>query len=180
MEPGAPDHDPPGSVRLIERFFAVLLEHYAGAFPAWLAPVTVGIPGRPTHRPGASWICCGPKGSRRSGHQRRPDALEDPYAQKQKVPFMLIAGDDDIAKEAVSFRYRNGEQRNGIPIAEAVAAEIVAAVAEKRELDGRRHCVEPAVDPHRIAYIKGEPTRPSGCLVTIAPSAASCPTTRRR
>lgn len=54
-------------------------------------------------------------------------------AQKQKVPFMLIAGDDDIAKEAVSFRYRNGEQRNGIPIADAVA-EIVAAVAEKRQV----------------------------------------------
>jgi threonyl-tRNA synthetase len=54
-------------------------------------------------------------------------------AQKQKVPFMWIAGDDDIARGAVSFRYRNGEQRNAIPLDEAVA-EVVAAVAEKRQV----------------------------------------------
>ncbi|MEU9843000.1 His/Gly/Thr/Pro-type tRNA ligase C-terminal domain-containing protein, partial [Actinomadura sp. NPDC048032] len=48
-------------------------------------------------------------------------------AQKQKVPYMLLAGDDDVAKDAVSFRYRNGEQKNGVPIDEAVE-EIVEAV----------------------------------------------------
>src|SRR5260370_332929 len=51
-------------------------------------------------------------------------------AQKSKVPFMLLAGDEDVAKGAVSFRYRNGEQRNGIPVDEAIA-EIVKAVADR-------------------------------------------------
>jgi threonyl-tRNA synthetase len=51
-------------------------------------------------------------------------------AQRQKVPYMLLAGDDDVAAGAVSFRYRNGEQQNGVPIGEAVA-EIVAAVADR-------------------------------------------------
>ena len=54
-------------------------------------------------------------------------------AQKQKVPYMLIAGDEDIAAGAVSFRFRNGEQRNGVPIAEAIA-QIQQAVAEKRQV----------------------------------------------
>ena len=81
---------------------------------------------------------------------------------------MLIAGDDDIAKEAVSFRYRNGEQRNGIPIADAVA-EIVAAVAESVRSDGRRHCVGPAVDPasHRV-HQRGRTDPPIRMPVTIA------------
>ena len=51
-------------------------------------------------------------------------------AQRQKVPFMLIAGDDDVAKEAVSFRYRDGSQKNGVPVAEAVA-EIITAVRDR-------------------------------------------------
>jgi threonyl-tRNA synthetase len=51
-------------------------------------------------------------------------------AQRQKVPYMLLAGDEDVAKEAVSFRYRNGEQKNGVPVEEAVA-EVVQAVADR-------------------------------------------------
>ena len=54
-------------------------------------------------------------------------------AQKQKVPYMLIAGDEDVAAGAVSFRYRDGTQRNGVPIAEAVA-EVVAAIADHRQV----------------------------------------------
>ncbi len=71
--------------------------------------------------------------ARRGGLQRRPDAEEDPHHTKQKVPFMLIAGDDDMTAGAVSFRYRSGEQRNGVPIEEAVA-EVVAAIAEHRQV----------------------------------------------
>ena len=121
----------------IERFFAVLLEHYAGAFPAWLAPVTVvGIPVADQHIGHLQGVVDllrsqGVRAEVDTSADRMPKKIRN--AQKQKVPFMLIAGDDDIAKEAVSFRYRNGEQRNGIPIAEAVA-EIVAAVAEKRQV----------------------------------------------
>ena len=51
-------------------------------------------------------------------------------AQKQKVPFMLLAGDEDVAKQAVSFRYRSGEQKNGVPV-EAAVAEIVAAITDR-------------------------------------------------
>ena len=54
-------------------------------------------------------------------------------AQRQKVPFMLIAGDEDACRGAVSFRYRDGQQENGIPIADAIA-EIVAAVAQRRQV----------------------------------------------
>ncbi len=115
----------------IERFFAVLLEHYAGAFPPWLAPVqVVGIPIGEAHvlhlREVEATL-------RRAGIRVEVDDSDERMqkkirtAQKQKVPFMLIAGDDDVAKGAVSFRYRNGEQRNGVPVADAVA-EIVDAV----------------------------------------------------
>jgi threonyl-tRNA synthetase len=110
----------------IERFFAVLTEHYAGAFPPWLAPVqAVGIPITDTHVPYLE----GAVGDalRAAGIRFEVDASDDRMqkkirnAQKQKVPFMLIAGDDDLAAGAVSFRYRDGTQKNGIAIADAVA-----------------------------------------------------------
>ncbi|WP_017605922.1 threonine--tRNA ligase [Nocardiopsis alkaliphila] len=119
----------------IERFFAVLLEHYAGAFPAWLAPVqVVGIPIADEHVPYLQEIRAK---LRAEGIRVEVDASDDRMqkkirnAQKQKVPFMLLAGDDDISKDAVSFRYRDGSQNNGVPIDEAVA-EIVTAVRERR------------------------------------------------
>ncbi|MCY9784923.1 threonine--tRNA ligase [Nocardiopsis sp. EMB25] len=119
----------------IERFFAVLLEHYAGAFPAWLAPVqAVGIPIADEHVPYLREI---EAKLRAEGIRVEVDASDDRMqkkirnAQKQKVPFMLLAGDEDISKNAVSFRYRDGSQNNGVPIDEAVA-EIVAAVRERR------------------------------------------------
>ncbi|GAA1954840.1 threonine--tRNA ligase [Catenulispora subtropica] len=118
----------------IERFFGVLTEHYAGAFPAWLAPVqVVGIPITDAHVPYLEQVAAK---LRAEGIRVDIDASDDRMqkkirnAQKQKVPYMLLAGDDDVAKDAVSFRYRSGEQNNGVPVDEAVA-EIVKAVRER-------------------------------------------------
>ncbi|MER5970907.1 threonine--tRNA ligase [Streptomyces sp. NPDC002055] len=118
----------------IERFFAVLLEHYAGAFPAWLAPVqVVGIPIGDDHVPYLKEVAAK---LRAKGIRIEVDGSSDRMqkkirnAQKAKVPFMLIAGDDDVSKGAVSFRYRNGEQKNGVPVDEAVA-EILQAVEDR-------------------------------------------------
>jgi threonyl-tRNA synthetase len=109
----------------IERFVGVLVEHYAGAFPAWLAPVqVVAIPVSDEQVGYLDDI------ARRFGAQGirvEVDSSDDRMqkkirsAQKQKVPFMLIAGGTDVAAEAVSFRYRDGSQRNGIPIEQALA-----------------------------------------------------------
>jgi threonyl-tRNA synthetase len=118
----------------IERFFAVLLEHYAGAFPAWLAPVqVVGIPIADTH---VAYLDQVAKTLAAQGIRVEVDDSDDRMqkkirtAQKQKVPFMLIAGDDDVAAGAVSFRYRDGTQNNGVPIPAAVE-EIVEAVRSR-------------------------------------------------
>ncbi|WP_433500875.1 threonine--tRNA ligase [Sphaerimonospora sp. CA-214678] len=118
----------------IERFFGVLVEHYAGAFPPWLAPVqAVGIPISDAHVPYLQDVA---KRLRERGIRVEVDASDDRMqkkirnAQKAKVPFMLLAGDDDIAAGAVSFRYRSGEQKNGVPIDQAVA-EIVDAVERR-------------------------------------------------
>ena len=121
----------------IERFFAVLLEHYAGAFPAWLAPVqVVGIPIGDGHVPYLREVAAKLK---EHGIRVEVDAASDRMqkkirnAQKAKIPYMLIAGDDDVAAGAVSFRYRNGEQKNGVPVDEAIA-EIVKAVEERVQI----------------------------------------------
>jgi len=115
----------------IERFFGILVEHYAGAFPAWLAPVQVtGIPITDAH---VSYLESVATRLRAAGIRVEVDTSDDRMqkkirnAQRQKVPFMLLAGDDDVAADAVSFRYRDGAQKNGVPIAEAIS-EIVAAV----------------------------------------------------
>jgi threonyl-tRNA synthetase len=118
----------------IERFFGILVEHYAGAFPPWLAPVqVVGIPIADAHVPYLDEVAAR---LREQGIRVEVDASDDRMqkkirtAQRQKVPFMLLAGDDDVAAGAVSFRYRNGEQRNGVPVDDAVAL-IAAAVADR-------------------------------------------------
>ena len=117
----------------IERFFGVLTEHYAGAFPAWLAPVqVVGIPIRDDH---AGYLDAFVARLRGEGIRAEVDSSSDRMqkkirtAQQQKIPFMVIAGDDDVAAGTVSFRYRDGSQRNGVPLDEAVAhvAEVVRA-----------------------------------------------------
>jgi threonyl-tRNA synthetase len=118
----------------IERFFGILVEHYAGAFPPWLAPVqVVGIPVSDAHVPYLLQVA-----DQLSEHGIRieVDASDDRMqkkirtAQRQKVPYMLIAGDDDVARGAVSFRYRDGSQKNGVPVPEAIA-EIVTAVRDR-------------------------------------------------
>ncbi|GAA2866887.1 threonine--tRNA ligase [Actinoplanes cyaneus] len=109
----------------IERFFGVLVEHYAGAFPAWLAPVqVVGIPIRDDH---ADYLAEFVAKLRKAGIRAEVDYSTDRMqkkirtAQQQKIPFMAIAGDDDVNGGTVSFRYRDGSQRNGVTIDEAVA-----------------------------------------------------------
>jgi threonyl-tRNA synthetase len=115
----------------IERFFGVLVEHYAGAFPPWLAPVQVlGIPVADEY---ADYLFDIADRLKAQGIRVEIDTSDDRFpkkirtAQKSKVPFMLIAGEDDRSAGAVSFRYRDGSQKNGVPLDEAVA-EIVAAV----------------------------------------------------
>ena len=119
----------------IERFFGVLLEHYAGAFPAWLAPVQViGIPVADEF--GAHLDAVADK-LRARGIRVEIDHSDDRFgkkirnAQKQKAPFMLIAGGEDRDADAVSFRYRDGSQRNGVAVDEAVDS-IAEWVASRR------------------------------------------------
>ena len=119
----------------IERFFGVLTEHYSGAFPAWLAPVqVVGIPVADAF---ADYLGEAIKKMRAAGIRAELDASDDRMqkkvrnAQMQKVPYMIIAGEEDMAAGAVSFRYRNGEQKNGVPLADAIA-EIKAAIDSRK------------------------------------------------
>jgi threonyl-tRNA synthetase len=110
----------------IERFFGVLLEHYAGAFPAWLAPVqAVAIPVTDDQVPAVQEIVAQLKAR---GVRVELDAGDDRMQKKirthtlQKVPFMLLAGARDVEAGAVSFRFRDGTQVNGVPVADAVEA----------------------------------------------------------
>jgi threonyl-tRNA synthetase len=121
----------------VERFFAVLTEHYAGAFPVWLAPVQViGIPVAAEFDDYLFDIADQLRAKRirveiDTSDDRFPKKIRT--AQKSKVPFMLIAGEDDRSAGAVSFRYRDGSQKNGVPIAEAIT-EIVEAVESRRQV----------------------------------------------
>ena len=121
----------------IERFFGVLTEHYSGAFPPWLAPVqAIGIPVADTF---SDYLGDVIKQMRKAGIRAELDASDDRMqkkvrnAQMQKIPFMVIAGEEDQKAGAVSFRYRNGEQKNGIPIADAIA-EIKKVVQERTQV----------------------------------------------
>lgn len=121
----------------IERFFGVLTEHYAGAFPPWLAPVqAVGIPVADAF---AGYLSDVILQMRQAGIRAEMDNSDDRMqkkvrnAQVQKIPFMVIAGAEDMDHGAVSFRYRNGEQKNGIPIALAIA-EIKASVTNRTQV----------------------------------------------
>jgi threonyl-tRNA synthetase len=121
----------------IERFFGVLTEHYAGAFPPWLAPVqVVGIPVTDEHVPYLEGVAAR---LRAHGIRVEVDASDDRMPKKirthtkAKVPFMLIAGEEDAAKGAVSFRFRNGAQDNGIGVDDAVA-RIVEAVRTRAQV----------------------------------------------
>lgn len=121
----------------IERFFGVLTEHYAGAFPPWLAPVqAIGIPVADAF---TDYLADVMSQMRTAGIRTELDSSDDRMqkkvrnAQMQKIPFMVIAGEEDQAAGAVSFRYRNGEQKNSIPVADAIA-EIKKIVAERTQI----------------------------------------------
>jgi len=122
----------------IERFFGVLTEHYAGAFPLWLSPVQgVGIAVAAEYEDYLSDVL----GQLRSAGVRvELDASDDRMQKKirnatlQKVPLVLIAGEEDRANGAVSLRFRDGSQRNGIPVAEAITL-ITKAIAEHKQIN---------------------------------------------
>ncbi len=121
----------------IERFLGVLVEHYAGAFPPWLSPVQVqGIPIAERH---VDYLWDVAKQLTKAGIRVEVDDSDERMqkkirnAQLQKVPFMLIAGDDDVAAGAVSFRYRDGHQDNGVSLQEAIA-RVVAAVESREQV----------------------------------------------
>jgi len=119
----------------IERFFAILLEHYAGAFPVWLAPVqVVGIPVADEYGEYLDGII---ERLRAKGVRAEVDHSDDRMPKKirthtkEKVPFQLIAGEDDRSAGAVSFRFRDGSQMNGVPVDEAI--ERITRSIEKHE-----------------------------------------------
>ena len=121
----------------IERFIGVLVEHYAGAMPPWLAPVQVeAIPIAERH---VDYLYDVAKQMRAQGLRVEIDDSDDRMqkkirnAQLQKVPFMVIAGDQDVEAGAVSFRYRDGHQENGVPVADAIA-RVVEAVASRTQV----------------------------------------------
>lgn len=107
----------------IERFFAILLEHYAGAFPAWLAPVQVtGVPVADEFAPHLQKLI---SDLEENMVRCEMDSSDDRFgkkirnASKSKVPFTLIAGEEDVNNNAVSFRFRDGSQLNGVPVEQA-------------------------------------------------------------
>ena len=121
----------------IERFFGVLTEHYAGAFPPWLAPVQVrAIPVAESINDYLSDVV---RQFKKAGIRAEIDTSDDRMqkkvrnAQLEKIPFMIIAGDEDKAVNAVSFRYRNGEQKNQIPIKDAIE-EVLQAIADRKQI----------------------------------------------
>ncbi|MEY4036623.1 MAG: hypothetical protein RL201_4 [Actinomycetota bacterium] len=121
----------------IERFFGVLTEHYSGAFPPWLAPVQVTA--IPVAEAFADYLAGVVKEFKAAGIRIDLDASDDRMqkkirnAQMQKVPYMLIAGEEDQQAGKVSIRYRNGEQKNAISVADAIA-EIKSAIAERKQV----------------------------------------------
>jgi threonyl-tRNA synthetase len=122
----------------IERFFAILLEHYAGAFPAWLSPEqVVGIPVAEDYAEYLEGVI----GKLRSAGVRAHVDHSDDRMQKKirthttgKVPYLLIAGAEDVANGAVSFRFRDGSQVNGVPVGQAIARITTAISTRSAEL----------------------------------------------
>lgn len=118
----------------IERFFAILTEHYAGAFPAWLAPVQVRC--IPVAEVFDDYLLQVADKLRAHGVRVEVDRSDDRFgkkirnASKDKIPFTLIAGGEDVDAGAVSFRMRDGSQDNGVPVDEAIE-RIVTAIKER-------------------------------------------------
>lgn len=121
----------------IDRFFAILLEHFAGAFPVWLSPVqAIGIPVAEEYYDYLTDVIdrlkdAGVRAEVDYSHDRMPKKIRN--ATLQKIPFQLIAGEEDRAAGAVSFRFRDGRQENGIPVAEAIR-RITTAITERAQV----------------------------------------------
>ena len=122
----------------IERFLGVLVEHYAGAFPAWLAPVQVlAVPVAEEYYDYLQDVAIK---LREAGVRVEVDMSDDRFpkkirnASKSKAPFILIAGEEDRDNGAVSFRFRDGSQKNGVPVADAIA-EITRVITERQNTD---------------------------------------------
>ena len=122
----------------IERFFAVLLEHYAGAFPAWLAPVQVlGVPVADEFAPHLAGFV---KSLEDEMVRCEIDYSDDRFgkkirnASKSKVPFILIVGEEDMNNNAVSFRFRDGSQLNGVPVDQA-REQILKVIAKRVQVN---------------------------------------------
>ncbi len=121
----------------IERFFGILVEHYAGNFPVWLAPVQVTA--IPVAEPFNDYLAdvvkqlraAGVRADLDDGSERFPKKIRN--ASKSKVPFTIIAGGEDAEAGAVSFRFRDGSQENGIPVADAIA-RIVKAIETREQV----------------------------------------------
>jgi threonyl-tRNA synthetase len=123
----------------IERFFGVLTEHYAGAFPLWLSPVqAIGIPVAEEYAPYLDDVVTQ---MRAVGIRASMDVSDDRMQKKirnataEKIPVQVIVGEEDRAKGAVSFRFRDGTQRNGIPVAQAIDL-IRAAIDAHSQVNG--------------------------------------------
>jgi threonyl-tRNA synthetase len=121
----------------VERFIGVLVEHYAGAFPPWLAPVQViAIPVASEHN---DYLLSVAERLTAEGVRVEVDTSDDRMqkkirnAERVKVPYILIAGAEDAAADAVSFRYRDRRQKNGIPI-DAAIREITGDIAARRQV----------------------------------------------
>jgi threonyl-tRNA synthetase len=121
----------------VERFIAVLVEHYAGAFPPWLAPVQVVCV--PVAGEFNDYLINVAEQLRAAGVRVEVDTSDDRMqkkirnAERVKVPYILIAGGEDATEGAVSFRYRDRRQKNGIPI-DAAIAEITSDIAARRQV----------------------------------------------
>ncbi|MCZ4534227.1 threonine--tRNA ligase [Gordonia terrae] len=142
----------------IERFFGVLTEHYAGAFPAWLAPVqVVGIPVAEAFEGHLYDVVADLLAA---GVRAEVDASDDRMQKKirnhttGKVPFMLLAGERDVEAGAVSFRFRDGTQVNGVPVADAVSV-IVEWVRSRRNESPTKELVEAALGEVETVVVAG-------------------------
>jgi threonyl-tRNA synthetase len=120
----------------IERFFAILLEHYAGDFPLWLAPLQiVGVPVADEY---GDYLNEAAAKFREAGVRVEVDHSDDRMPKKirthttHKVPVIMIAGEQDRAAGTVSFRFRDGSQRNGVPVDEAVS--LISGLIERKTL----------------------------------------------
>ena len=181
----------------IERFFGVLVEHYAGAFPPWLAPVQVrGIPIAERYDDYLAEVAAQ---LRAAGVRVEVDDSDDRMqkkirnAQPQKVPFMLIAGDDDVGRRRGVLPLPRRHQDNGVPVDEALAARhrgrapsrarsdpVVDETRTTRTAPGVPDELERLWTPHRMAYIRGREQAVGRLVggVPVLPVPAPATTTR--